>query len=295
MNKLFILVLILASNFAENVISQVTLEWKNLYNDTITYGGSSEFYSWDEGQIITLDGEGNIYVTGICVARIQSQLYGRIVTIKYQSNGQMIWKRSYPSNYISSSVDMNVYSINLDNTGNIIVSGRRYDHFVLLKYSNSGNLEWVRDSIGIINDNTMYISAIDENGYIYTTYRYAASTSYDIYIRKYDTNGILLWTKSYDGSNHLEDSPNCIVADKNGSVIVGGYVTRSSNSRDFCTIKYDGAGNLQWAKIYDVGDDVIIGMSSDTQNNIYVTGFIMSSFPNHEICTIKYDSGSNEK
>jgi hypothetical protein len=66
MNKLFILVLILASNFAENVISQVTLEWKNLYNDTLTYGGSSEFYSWDEGQIITLTAKVHLRY-GICV------------------------------------------------------------------------------------------------------------------------------------------------------------------------------------------------------------------------------------
>ncbi|MCX6272709.1 MAG: hypothetical protein NTU44_16130 [Bacteroidetes bacterium] len=80
--------------------------------------------------------------------------YSDIFFAKYDSNGQAIWAKSYGGNYTDGASDVeidnsgNVYFIGSYFSSNMIFGSCTLTHYPLfvVKYDNSGNLLWARDS-----------------------------------------------------------------------------------------------------------------------------------------------------
>lgn len=128
-----------------------------------------------------------------------------------------------------------------------------------------------------------------------------------------------LWAKGASGS--AGDFGNSVTTDASGNVIVAGIfnspsitfgtTTLTNNSlagtSDIFIVKYDGNGNVLWAKQEGGVDfDYINGITTDTLGNIIVTGDFSSpsitfgattltnlSTPSYDIFIAKYDSGGN--
>jgi hypothetical protein len=92
---------------------------------------------------MTYDSNGNIYVTG--------WRGNYSLTAKYNQSGSLLWFKEQAGKYSSASVDT-FEELKLDNNGNLLVLSRGYSEngvvMVLLKYSSSGELLWVKNSIG---------------------------------------------------------------------------------------------------------------------------------------------------
>ncbi len=212
--------------------------------------------SGDIGYSITVDANGNSYVTGIFSG---SATFGTITLIgfggydifvaKLDSNGNWLWAKQ--AGGISDDYGN---SIAVDANGNSYFTG------------------WFSDSVTFGNTTL-------------TSSRYA-----DIFVAKLGNNGNWLWAKQAQTGGTLYD--DCfsygIAVDANGNSYVTGYFEGSINfgtttltsigSWDFFVAKLDSNGNWLWAKQtggtnYDYG----CGITVDANENSYVTGVFYSN------------------
>lgn len=247
------------------------------------YGGGS--YSVDEAMCSSKDASGNIYTVG----------------------------------YFGGSISLS--GINL-------VSSGLSDIFIM-KQNSSGTVLWAVKAGGYAEDRAL--SVVSDNsgntyvtGFFYGTAQFDTQTltslgSYDIFIAKYNNNGIFQWAKQAGGTQ--ADIANSIALDNNGDILIAGqYVgtasfdsfsitslinqqSGSSCINSFLT-KYNSNGNCLWLKNGESDEDCrAISVATDNSNNIYVTGELSDTLDfgvihnnniNSAIYLIKFDSNGNE-
>lgn len=219
-----------------------------------------------------------------------------IVTMKYDKDGNLIWKKNYGGNG-----DDAFRNVILTEDGSFILTGLSKStdldgwtnkgafDILIIKHDKDGNLIWEKSHGGKNTDNYHNIAAI-ENGFI--VYGLSISTdivdlpnkgSADTIILRYDNDGNLIWQKDWGGNGG--DILSNVFITKNGEILLLG----STSSKDIngielkgitdgVIVKYDKDGNLLWQKSYggsnrdnfsfimpnDDGSLMIIGNSTST-------------------------------
>ena len=249
----------------------------------------------DCAQAIAADNTGCVYVTGrACFPETGTD----IVTIKYNSDGELIWLARYSSPGPVQDIGRDVIC---DNNGNVYVTGdcgnipQKYP--ITIKYDSNGIQSWavidtVRGaacSVGLDDENNIYIAgfqiACDSNRYL---------------IIKYDSAGVFQWRAGYniigygDELKVTSDGDACMTG-------AGGYGGFASWRWDIVTARYNSLGQEQWVQRYDSpaqGWDEGHSLALDNQGNVYVTGncaIQQGSAPAFDWIAIKYSpSGSEE-
>jgi uncharacterized delta-60 repeat protein len=259
-------------------------QWMAIYN-----GGANTLSS---GTAITVDGAGNVYVTGPSVGTGTNYDY---VTIKYNSLGVEQWVSRYngPGNVADHSI-----SIVLDASGNVYVTGfstgvgTNYDYAVV-KYNASGVEQWVARHNGLGNaDDRPCAVAVDGSGNVYVTGYTTGTEAKDYTTIKYNSAGIQQWLKNYNGPGLGSDTATGLAVDNSGNVIVtGGSDGGTTTGFDFATLKYNTAGVQQWVSRYDgSGIDDATAITTDGTGNIYVTGKTVGASTQYDYATLKYNS-----
>ncbi|MBL8006793.1 MAG: SBBP repeat-containing protein [Ignavibacteria bacterium] len=275
-----------------NNIDYVTLKYNSsgIQQWVQRYNGTGNGIDWANS--VAVDNSGNCFVTGSSTG---SGTDRDIATVKYSSSGTMEWVRRF--NGPVNSYD-GANAVVTDINGNVYVAGggigaEASTDFVLLKYSNSGNLQWEKRFNGIRNSADVANSiAADDAGNIYITgksYYYAI----DYLTNKYNSSGDLLWSRSYNGGGFKDDIANSISLDPSGNVIVTGKSESPGSGFDFATIKYNSSGDELWVQRYNGtgnGADIANSVKTDQNGNVYVTGKSMNGLYN-DFTTIKYNSG----
>ncbi len=214
--------------------SSGVLQWANLYQ------GSSR--RLDKAEAITVDKIGNVYVTGATQDLDSSDNY---CTIKYNSEGNIIWVRKYQ--VFQGSRDF-ASDICLDNDGNVYVTGSTYfsspNSINTIKYDSSGNQIWVAVYNDSLYPGKLAVSlAVDNFNNVYVT----GEVADNFCTIKYNQNGQQQWV-SFHNNNNLEDIPCDIKLDQNGNVYILG-LSLVNWFHEFYTVvlKYDKDGNLVWS------------------------------------------------
>ncbi|MFX1366712.1 MAG: SBBP repeat-containing protein, partial [Promethearchaeota archaeon] len=165
---------------------------------------------------------------------------------------------------------------------------------LLLKYNSSGDLEWYTTWGGIWEGKGSGI-AIDTLGNVFITgYTDSYGAGDDVLVLKYDSDGNLLWYKTWGGSE--DDTGEGIVVDSSGSVfIIGTTYSYGVGSHDVFLLKYDSSGNLLWDKTWGGSDsDFGNGIAVDNSGNAFITGHTYSYGTGRgDIFLSKYDSDGN--
>jgi len=252
----------------------------------------------DEANSIVLDNSGNVYVTGKSQGGASNSDF---VTIKYNSNGDQLWLRSY--NGLGNGID-NPVIINIDNNGNVYVTGiswggSSYD-IATLKYNSNGVNEYAVRYNGTGNGDDFPVSMhTDINGLVYVTGGSEGTGSgYDVITIMYLQNGNANWIRRYNGPDNSYDFGRSITSDNNGNIIVTGESNFNNSGYDYNTIKYNQNGDLLWASGYNGtgnGDDLGVSVKTDDQNNIYVTGSSNGIGTNEDYVTLKYNSAGTQQ
>jgi hypothetical protein len=235
-----------------------------------------------------------------------------IFVVKYDSTGKVIWAKSAGgkedewSRGISTDVNGNVYvtgsfsspTITFGNVTLTNINGAR-DIFIV-KYDASGNVLWATSSGGVGYDDSFGIT-VDANGNVLVTgYFWSSVISFgshilvntdstqitsDIFVAKYDASGNVLWAKSASGDNN--DRSQGVSTDASGNVVITGNFESSTITFGTTTLtnstagavdnifiaKYDGSGNMLWAKSAGgTGSDYGNSVSTDANGNAYITG-----------------------
>ena len=156
--------------------------WARRYNGPANDG--------DVARAITVDGSGNVYVTGESDDSGTSKDYA---TIKYYSNGDTAWVRRYDG---PAHDEDHAYAIALDASNNVYVTGRSgggasvFD-YATIKYYSNGDTAWMMRYNGLENGNDeAYAIAVDDFGNVYVTgYSWGSGTDYDYATIKYVQTG----------------------------------------------------------------------------------------------------------
>jgi hypothetical protein len=206
--------------------------------------------------------------------------------------------------------------ITADKYGNIYLAGSYkndtliFDSIVLLndeisdsflaKYDENGNTLWVKNWGGKCYNNIANSIAVDDSGNFYLTGSFnGISLSFDsislnnilmndIFLVKFDKNGNALWAKSAGGK--VNDQSSSVAVDASCNVYIAGnfaskeltfgpYTIKSGGLySDIFLVKYDGNGNVLWAKSEGGKNDEQVGsIVVDAAENLYITGSFNSS------------------
>lgn len=188
----------------------------------------------------------------------------------------------------------NVYVAgNTDSTSNV---GNNYN-FLIIKYGPGGDTLWVRSYNGIdttsIRNDMVSDMTIDAYGNVYVTGRSTNKYgNFDYATLKFNTDGVLQWTKRFNAPYNDIDIPSAIAVDNSGNVFVTGQSRFSSADYQYVTIKYSSNGDSLWLRNYngDGNSSSAIGLSFDDSGNCYVSGNSIRFAQSWNFVTIKYSS-----
>ena len=195
----------------------------------------------------------------------------------------------------SSSIDLG-NGISLTNKG-------KYDG-IIIKYNATGEVEWAEGIGGSDYDHIESVAETSDGGYIVGGYFESSSIelgngisltnkSYsgnsDGMIIKYYTTGEVEWAEGIGETN--EDYINAIAETSDGGYIVGGNfksssiglgngigLTNKNSDRDGMIIKYNAAGEVEWAEeIGGTGADIIRTVAKTSDGGYIVGGYFYSS------------------
>lgn len=241
---------------------------------------------------MTVDGFGNVYVTGFSYGLSKNEDYA---VVKYNSSGTEQWVARY--NGSSDSYDIST-DIVTDISGNVYVTGYSFDNvsledYATIKYNSSGEQQWVSKYNGVSGRFDIAASLTTDNaGNVFVTgYSYDANTSEDYATIKYNSTGEQQWVSLYNGTGNDFDIATSIKSDINGNVYVAGYSYGSGTQEDFATVKYNSAGEQQWAEIFNGNadsSDIAASLAIDQSGNIYTSGYSYVTSSGFDFTTIKY-------
>lgn len=262
-------------------------QWVKVYNGIVN--------NWDIPTAMTLDKNGNVYVTGYSYNTENNSDY---LTIKYGSNGIEQWSVRYdgPGNHFDWA-----YAIATDDSENVYVTGQCFGStitnwdFGTVKYDKNGIQQWVAifNGVGNTTDRAIEIK-VDKNNFIYVTGDINKNNNYDFATVKYNSSGIQQWFAIYNGSTNGFDLPHSMDIDSLGNVYVTGSSDSVGTGYDCTTIKYNTNGERQWISKYNGtgnNEDDAIKVKVINTKNVCITGYSIGVDNTMDIVTMKYDSG----
>lgn len=268
--------------------------WVRVFNGT----GNSE----DRAFGIVQDEYGFIYVGGFTTSTGNNE---DIILLRYNAAGTLSWSKTY--NHSGTSSDR-AWGIVVDNSDRAYIyltgctlSGSNYD-YLTVKYRDDGFFKWANtyDRGSSSDDRALGIVVDIYGNVIVTGSSQGSSSGFDYYTIKYNSDGVTVWSKRYNGSNNGEDRAFGIVCDHLNNIIVTGYSMRSTSieSRDIATVQYDKNGITKWTKIYNGPEnstDDAFGIVVDVLDNIYIAGSTRKSNTSEDILALKYNQSGTEK
>jgi uncharacterized delta-60 repeat protein len=247
--------------------------------------------TYDEARAIAVDASGNVYVTGLSPGLGTGNDYA---TIKYDSAGQQQWVSRYNG---PGNSDDSAFALAIDSSGNVYVTGQSAGlgtgtDYATIKYNSAGQEQWVVRYNGSANggDGATAI-VVDSSGNVYVTGESGNPSGDSDYLTiKYDASGAEQWVARYNGPGDSNDGAIAIAIDSLGNVYVTGDSVGVGTGTDYATIKYNSAGQQQWAARYNGPanlNDYAHGIAIDASGNVYVTGASFGS-GSYDYATIKY-------
>ena len=255
-------------------------------------GGTSN----DSGYSLTLDGSGNVFLTGYFASTVDfdpssttvnltTAGQGDIFIAKYSSSGDYVWAKKIGG----TGTD---YGLNLvlDNSGNVFVTGyfastvdfdpssttvnltsAGSNDIFIAKYNSSGDYLWA-SKIGGTGSDYGYSLAWDGSGNVVLTGIFQGTVDFDpsantstltsaggndIFIAKYSSSGTYVWAKGMGGTG--TDQGTSLVLDGSGNVFVTGFFNETADfdpSANTSTLTSAGGNDFYIAKYNSTGDYV---------------------------------------
>jgi hypothetical protein len=252
--------------------------------------------SADQSKSVAVDGDGNIYVTGITQGSLEegaTNAGGKDAWVaKYDAEGNLVWLKQ-----LGTASDEESLGLAVDNSGSVYLSG--YTKGILegvnpggkdawvAKYDTDGNQVWL-NQFGTDSDDASTAIGVDGDGNVYLTGTTEGTLgvsnfgSRDSWVAKYDpSNGTQVWIKQL-GSSGLDDAKDITVGTDGlylGGSTNGNLGGRQVGNWDAWLVKYDLDGKQLWKQQIGTEDyDDGYGIGLDGDGNILITGRTLDNF-----------------
>lgn len=271
-----------------NLQSQPTIQWQKNYNG---YGSHRANASMD----MVVDQLGNVIATGYNYDTIWDGNTD-IVTIKYDSNGNVLWTQ-----ILNIGTMETPYKVEVDNNNDLVITGyvtMPYMTGFIAKYSSSGTFLWSKIITPINTSYSHWFSSIKFDA---TNNIYVSGMGSAIFFSKLSPTGTVLWTID-DPAISLYTYYTLVGEfdiDNFGNIYISGVeVTEDSvgwdpADNDYILSKYDSNGNLIWAK-KDTASGFGSYYSYPFSNSVKCVGgnvFVGNPFPvDNPLCAANTDS-----
>ena len=300
---------------------QHTIEWQK------TYGGSDD----DRGREIIQTQDGGYAIIGTSASDdfdlTENNGSQDFWIAKLDALGNISWQKSFgfqgddmglaviqtsDSGYLITGV-LDVTSSN--GQGNTTRNTTRHagGDYWAVKLDNSGNMQWTKYFGGNFTDTPEGVIETDNGDFIIAGGSDSIDTdisgnkgTYDFWVIRIDSNGILVWEKSYGGTQTEE--ARAMVKSADGNIIIAGEtrsndvdVSGNNGAADFWLIKISPDGNLLWQKtLGGSGFDVARDISVTLDNGFLITGSSRSNDGDvsenkgqNDIWVVKTDANAN--
>jgi len=194
-----------------------------------TYGGSGV----EEGRSVALTNDGGYIITGYSDSRHINDF--DLYLVKTDADGNLIWQKTYDFSFYDKG-----WSVAQTKDGGYVIAGEAGYDALLMKTDANGNLIWRKTYGGTGSDFARSVLETKDGGYIIigSTSSYSAIGDLDVYLIKTDSNGNLLWQKTYGGGS--EDRGWSIAKTNDGGYIITGIISSYGTGEDVWLIKIAG-------------------------------------------------------
>lgn len=203
----------------------------------------------------------------VALATLNGQVYSQVSQAWVQRYSSP--NSDYPAQMITDASG-NVYITGVEATGSGDIMTRKYNSAGTLQWSNTYNSPDNR------LDQPKSI-ARDAAGNIYVTgSSFMSGNGYRAITIKYSSAGAQQWVVFFNPAGYLGSEGLAVTTDATGNVYVAGHSDRLPGYEDdYCTLKYNSAGVLQWSQFYNgTGDgmDQAKFIKVDNSGNIVISG-----------------------
>lgn len=249
--------------------------------------------SSDIARSLAIDSAGNVLVAGNtrgALAGVNAGSSDGFIK-KYDSAGEVLWIQQFGS----SSADV-ARAVAVDSSDAVLIAGNSFgdlaassagssDAFVK-KYDTNGVLLWAQQ-FGTAAADLAYALAVDDADNVII----AGSTrgglegrnagQSDAFVRKYDANGILMWTRQFGSSEN--DRVSALAVDSSGNIVLAGWTegaleATNAGEEDVFLRKYAGDGTLLWTRQFGTPRrDIARAIAVDAAEAIVIVGRTMGS------------------
>ncbi len=241
--------------FPSIIIAQIW-DWTLISNHV-----NNQNSSGSQGQAITTDRMGNVYMAGYFIDSVaigDSIIFGfpynELLIIKFSSSGQMVWLKHTGGQNNGNHVS----GIAVDDSGNCYITGAinstcYFDTivvstlganpiFFVAKINNNGVFEWARvaertyqyaasvgEKLAISKHNEIYVTGSFEYDFSLdgiTFYHDKQADQFDIFVLKYNQAGKLMWVRL--AGSTLDDFSKSITVDSSGNPYVTGKIKNNA-------------------------------------------------------------------
>ncbi len=240
---------------------KLVIEWEQ------SYGGTLE----DQPFCIIESSDGNFVTAGRSISQNGDVSnpkgdYDFWIT-KLSPTGALLWEKSYGGTaqdnafVIRETTDKGfiVTGSTISDDGDVTGHQGQFDYWVL-RLDVNGNLLWEKTLGGSSTDQASDVVETPDGGFVVVGQSISNNGDvsnqiglYDYWVVKLDANGIVVWDKSYGGTQS-DDARSIQLTNDNGFIVAGvssssdGQITNPNGGEDAWVIRLDSAGNLLWEK-----------------------------------------------
>jgi cysteine-rich repeat protein len=216
-----------AANDADIFVAKVDPAGVEVWTDIVAGPNVLE----DRAMGVDVDADGNAIVTGF----VSDDGFKRDVWLrKYDPAGGEVWTTIWDSTL--GGVDAG-YDVAVAPDGSIGVAGSTpviatNEEVWLGRFDADGALVWQKDFGGpmILNDHGLGIATDSESSFVVVGFKGVGDTDSDIWLRKWDVGGNVVWTQSFRGDGLDRDQALAVAVDGNDDIAATGEIRPEANN-----------------------------------------------------------------
>jgi len=165
---------------------------------------------------------------------------------KLDHNGELIWEHIFSP----TSNDMALYSADLDEDGNVYVSGQivvnNNQEAYYAKISPDGIVLWENFYMGSGNSwDAFYKVIVLGDDCFWGGQTTGITTKTDLFLMKTDTAGNIIWEAVYDGAEHVNDMFEYMTNDRDNKLLLSGLTEEAYQERYGTILKYSNPTGIE--------------------------------------------------